>query len=328
MKSRWLSTVQAAFLALSLFAPAAAGAPRKAAASEAACTPPHAGLLQDYRIRPNWPVAGVDYCVGVDPQLALKDPATIAMPGIALDRAKRIVTVTGSDVTLDGHDFARDGGWQIFVQGARTRIANSSFAIGANGLTPIISSAAAADLIVSRSTIEGNNRDVGWGGLISYRGKSFTVEYCWLKNAGGDMIQQIDGGQNSRVIVRNNLIEQGGMSPGAHGDYTQLAGGPFSVSIIHNTTLQNGGTTQGLMTEFVSDGEIAFNTMIGTVSYFTSLDLSYLTGTIQIHDNYFDSRGYGFLYPVKQHFENRNKASVRSNVNMRSGSAQPKDKLN
>jgi hypothetical protein len=36
------------------------------------------------------------------------------------------------------------------------------------------------------------------------------------------------------------------------------------------------------MTHFVAQGQLANNTMIGTVSYFTSLDLQSLTGTMMV----------------------------------------------
>lgn len=289
-------------------------------ANGSAGSPQHSNLLDSYGAnRPAWDVAGVDYHVGVPEGLALKNPATISMAGVTVNATTKIVTVTGSNVTLDGYDFSLNGGWQVSVQAANTTITNSNFLIGSNNLAPIISTAAASNMTVSYCTIDGAGKDPGWGGLISYRGNGFTVEDSWLKNAGGDMIQQIDGGANSTVVIQNNLIENGGMASGAHGDYTQLAGGPFNVSINYNTTIQNGGTTQGLMTEYVAGGEIGHNTMVGSASYFVSVDNSSIKTTVTVHDNYYDAKGYGFVYPNSGPDDGNAKSIYIHNVNMKNG---------
>jgi hypothetical protein len=254
--------------------------------------------------------------------LALKNPATISMAGVSVNATTKVITVTGNNVTLDGYDFSPNGGWQVSTQAANTTISNCSFAVGSNNAAPIISTAAASNLTVAYSTIDGAGHDPGpWGALISYRGTGFTVEYSVLKNSGGDLIQQVDGGRGSTIVIQNNLLENAGLSPGAHGDYTQLAGGPFTVAINYNTTVQNGGATQGLMTEFVSQGEIGHNTMVGSVSYFTSVDLSSITGTVAVHDNYFDSsKGYGFVYPNSGPGDSSPRSIFVHNVNMVNGS--------
>jgi hypothetical protein len=283
-------------------------------------SPQHSNLLDSYGAnRPAWEVAGVDYHVGVPEGLALKNPATISMAGVSVNTTTKIVTVTGNNVTLDGYDFSLNGGWQVSVQAANTTITNSNFLIGSNNLAPIVSTAAASNMTVSYCTIDGAGKDPGWGGLISYRGNGFTVEQSWLKNAGGDMIQQIDGGANSTVVIQHNLIENGGLASGAHGDYTQLAGGPFNVEINYNTTIQNGGTTQGLMTEYVASGEIGNNTMVGNPSYFVSVDNSSIKTTVTVHDNYYDAQGYGFVYPNSGPDDGNPKSIYIHNVNMKTG---------
>ncbi|WP_425908320.1 Ig-like domain-containing protein [Nitrobacter sp. TKz-YC02] len=289
-------------------------------ANASAGSPQHSDLLNSYGAnRPAWNVAGVDYHVGVPQGLALKNPATISMAGVSVNTTTKIVTVTGNNVTLDGYDFSLNGGWQVSVQAANTTITNSNFLIGSNNLAPIISTAAASNMTVSYCTIDGAGKDPGWGGLISYRGNGFTVEQSWLKNAGGDMIQQIDGGANSTVVIQHNLIENGGLASGAHGDYTQLAGGPFNVAINYNTTMQNGGTTQGLMTEYVASGEIGHNTMVGNPSYFVSVDNSSIETSVTVHDNYYDPQGYGFVYPNSGPDDGSSKSIYVHNVNMKTG---------
>lgn len=286
-----------------------------------ACAAQHPLLLSRYRKRPDWPVAGVDVCVGYAADTVLKDPATISLDGASVDTNDHIVTLTGSNVTLDGYDFSLDGGWQVRVKASRSRIVNSKFVVGSNDLLPIVGSPEASHLDISHCTIDGAEHDPPpWGTMVAYSGVGLTIEYSWLKNSGGDMIQQIGG--TGSIVIEHNLIENGGLSPGTHGDYTQLEGGPFIVAINYNTTLQSRGATQGLMTEYVAEGEIGHNTMIGTVSYFVSVDLSSIRTTFTVHDNYFDPRGYGFAYPSRNTGtpnDSSPKSIFTNNVNMRTG---------
>jgi hypothetical protein len=287
------------------------------------CTAQHSDLLKRYKVRPDWRVAGVDYCVGYSTSTILKNPATISMPGVSVDASTQTIAVTGTGVTLDGYDFSTDGGWSVFVQAANTRIVNSRFVIGARNNPPVYSNpskGAPSNLYVGYSIIDGNGKSPGYGGLITMIGSGLTVEYCWLKNAGGDMIQQHHTGGN--VVIRYNLIEQGGLAPGAHGDYTQFLGSPITATIIYNTTIQNSGATQGFMTEYVTTGEIGHNTMMGNVSYLVSVDISSITTTFTVHDNYFDSRGYGFAYPSAKNGVPNDaspKTIFTNNVDMRTG---------
>ncbi len=270
-------------------------------------------LLAGFKVRPSFPVAGVDYAVGIPAGKTLKNPATISMAGVSVNSSWRLVTVTGNDVTLDGYDFGLNGGWSVESQAANTRIVNSKFLVGA-----IVGAKTASNLYVGYCIIDGaNGQGTVWGGLISNRGRGLTVEYSWIKNAGGDLIQQVDGGDS--IVIRYNLLEQAGMQAGAHGDYTQLAGGPFTLTMVGNTAVQSGGTTQGLMTEFVSSGEIGNNVMIGSMSYATAVDLSSLVGTVSVHDNYFGNLGYGFVYPNSGPGDSSPKSLFKNNVNMVTG---------
>ncbi|MBW5438019.1 hypothetical protein FXB41_25655 [Bradyrhizobium canariense] len=246
--------------------------------------------------KPAWNVAGVDYYVGVPEGLALKDPATISMAGVSVDTTNHTVTATGNNVTLDGYDFSLNGGWQVTVDAANTKIVNSNFVVGSNNYTPIVGTEHASNLSVTNCTIDGAGHDPGVSGtLFYYSGTNFSIDHSWLKNAGGDMIQQTGG--SGAVVIEHNLIQDGGLNSQSHGDYTQLEGGPFTVAYNYNTTVQNNGETQGLMTEYVSQGQIANNTMLGHVSYFTSVDNKSLTGTLTVQDNYYDSsNSYGLVY--------------------------------
>src|SRR4051812_12397732 len=82
-------------------------------------TPQFSNLLNGYAVRPDWSVAGVDYYVGAPSGTALKNPATISTSGVSVNAGAHIITVSGSNVMLDGYDFSLNGGWQInIVSGA------------------------------------------------------------------------------------------------------------------------------------------------------------------------------------------------------------------
>ncbi|MDR3489987.1 MAG: hypothetical protein P4M05_34555, partial [Bradyrhizobium sp.] len=58
----------------------------------------------------------------------------------------------------------------------------------------------------------------------------------------------------------------------------------------------------------------------GTVSYFTSVDLSSLTGTMTVDNNYFDkSKGYGFVYPNSGPNDSSPLSVFINNVDMTNG---------
>src|SRR3954468_17404608 len=72
-------------------------------------------LLNAYAVRPTWNVAGVDYYVGTPIGTVLKDPTSISMAGVSVDKSAHIIRVGGSNVTLSGYDFGLNGGWQVNV---------------------------------------------------------------------------------------------------------------------------------------------------------------------------------------------------------------------
>ena len=85
-------------------------------ASAPAGTSQYPTFFSGYSIRPPWRVAGVDYAVGPNPGVTLKDPATATLPsGVTRDSTNHLFTVTGSNVTLDGWDFSLEGGWNVIV---------------------------------------------------------------------------------------------------------------------------------------------------------------------------------------------------------------------
>jgi hypothetical protein len=297
------------------------------------CASQHSSLLQGYRVRPSWRVASVDYCVGFPANKVLKDPATISMPGVAVDKASHIITVTGNVVTLDGYDFSLAGGWGVVTTAADTSILNSKFVAGSNANAPILGTPTSSNLTVGYTSIDGEGIDVGNTGLIRMRGVGITVQYSAVMNSAGDLIQAHGSGA---INLQYNLIEQGGIAPGAHGDFLETVGGPFMANINYNTTVQHsGGTggTQGLMLEpdfqqwrgvitFADYGNNTFVASGGNQNYFLGVTVADIVGTVTVHDNYFDaSATYGFAPGGIRGGANdgSDKTIFTNNVNMKTG---------
>jgi hypothetical protein len=297
------------------------------------CVIQHSSLLSGYRARPSWRVAGVDYCVGYPTSNVLKNPGTVSVAGVSVDKIHKLVTVTGNNVTLDGYDFSLDGGWGVFTQAANTSIIGSKFVVGSNAKPPIQGAAAASNLYVGYTSIDGKGIDVGNTGLIQMKGVGLKVQYCSVTNSAGDMIQA----HNSGIVdLRYNLIEQGGLAPGAHGDFLEVFGGPFVATILYNTTVQHSGGsggTQGLMLEpdflqssgVITFGEYGNNTFVasgGNQNYFLGVTVADIVSTVTVHDNYFDPTGtYGFAPGGVRGGpdDGSNKTIFTNNVNMVTG---------
>ncbi|MFK4505762.1 hypothetical protein LPJ38_33190 [Bradyrhizobium daqingense] len=264
--------------------------------------------------------------------IEFKDPAAISMTGVTVDRRKRLVTVTGNGITLDGYDFSVDGGWGVVVEGDDATIQNCNFLVGGNRNQPVLAAVSSSNVRVAYCTIDGHN-EPNVGGLIESRGSgTLTVQYCWLKNAGGDMVQMHNGGRAAGLVLQYNLIQNAGMAPGAHGDYTEFIDGPFTVTVEYNTTAQSGGTSQGFMVEpdigsnagRIISGEIGNNTLTGAVNAFTGVTVADIVNAFTVRDNYFDpsrtSSGLAFGGPIRGGpNDNSAKSIYVRNVNMLTG---------
>ncbi|MDR3437641.1 DUF4082 domain-containing protein [Telmatospirillum sp.] len=255
---------------------------------------PH--LLDSYSHKPSWSVAGVNYGVGVADGQLLHNPALISMAGVKVNENLRQVTVIGDNVTLDSFDFTLNGGWGVIIASNNVTISNSNFLVGSNGNAPILGTQSSGNVTVTNCTIDGNNSG-NVGGLIEMRGAgALTVDHSWLKNSSDDIIQMHNNGP-SALVAKYNLIQNAGMTPGAHGDFTEFLGGPFTATIIYNTTTEpSGGSSQGFMVEpdlgskpgVILGGEIGNNTMTGYNNVFTGITVADLAGKFTVHDNYFD----------------------------------------
>ncbi|MDR3437640.1 Ig-like domain-containing protein [Telmatospirillum sp.] len=308
--------------------------------SDGSATAP-AGTAQDPTLlasyganRPAWEVAGVDYYVGCPQGLALKDPSTISMAGVTLNTSTHTIYVTANNVTLNGYDFSLEGGWSVVTSATNTTIENSNFVVGANSTqTPIFGTMTSGNVTVTNCTIDGaGNANVGQLILMEGSG-TLTVDHSWLKNAGGDMIDMNNSGP-SALVAEYNLIQNAGMAPGAHGDFTQFLGaGPYTATIQYNTTSEASGlSSQGFMVEpdigstkgVITGGEIGHNTMLGYNNVFTGVTVADLTGKFVVDNNYIDPTGTtgGLAFGGGRGGPNDSSANSQyiNNVNMVNGS--------
>jgi len=303
-------------------------------ANAAPGTPQHADLLNGYAIRPSWQVAGVDYAVG--PQFSpTKDPASISMAGVSVNG--RTINVTGDNVTLDGYDFSRGGGWQVEVDGANDTISNSNFVLGTNdGNWLIKGGSSSSNLTVKNCTLDASSQ-MNETGLVGFAGSGLTLENNWFKNFPQHVLEMMQGDNTSSSLVyKYNLIENGANQHGSHLNYLQFGSGKITnADVEFNTSYQpseiSGGeayqiynnNTPGSIQSFT----LANNTMIAKatdpglndhpVSYFLHVGGTTTDPKGVVRDNYFDQTGaYGAVYPNPNE---RTAASFSGNYDMSTG---------
>jgi hypothetical protein len=283
----------------------------------------HPLLLSRYAFRPPWKVAGVDFGVGYPASAKLADPSTITMADVSVDTKNHTVTVMGSNVTIDGYDFSLAGGWKIDVKsGTNILITNSNFAVGSNVLAPIEITGTTEHVTVSNSVFDGRaNSHVER--LILYNASSngiFMLHHAWIKNAGTDGVWFLNG---AKLILRDNLFDSIGLTPGGHADAIQFTQSNNTGSqIVFNTFFfgqdlaYNGHLAgEGIQVESqvnsvgIFHPEIGNNTIVSTRPKTVNSYLIALRGSplgagsnilddVNCHDNYMDrGASYGFFYP-------------------------------
>ena len=279
-------------------------------------------LLSGYAVRPTWNVAGVDYHVGVTAGTVLKDPSTINMAGVSVDRNSHIITVTGNNVTLDGYDFSLTGGWQLTIAGSATNttISNDNFKVGSNLWTPI-EIWGATNTTIQYCNIDGSglNNDSGFGLIQSNGIGTTTIQYNYIHDAWHEDI--VAGNTTTSVAnynIQYNLIGNAGEGhpiDGSHGDWIQVYNPTAPINnlqINFNTWFQTVPVTQGLSLQSaaitqkpVVNETVENNTLISTgtppnwsTGYMIIVDTTNLSGTATVSDNYIDqtNEAYGAFY--------------------------------
>lgn len=274
--------------------------------------PPFAGLLNDYAVRPEWSVAGVDYNVGPRSDIALKNPAAIVMEGVSIDRSRSILTVNRAGITLDGYDFSPDGGWQVKIVGGANNVTirNCSFKVGIRNQIPIEADHAGY-IVVTNSTFDGG---VPGGSLVHsmiYAGAGATIEHNRFTHFPDDAI---DITHDGNYTIQFNLFDNMGVGD-FHIDGIQTYFSDIArITVQYNTMYQpidwHGpaevnsffriGDERG---HVVRNAVAAYNTIVvagksSAVFQFTANDgvpASTLLSPM-IHDNYINPRGV--LYSI------------------------------
>jgi hypothetical protein len=332
-----VSTLAVLSALLSLTANAAEGPDGSASAPSGAA--PFADLLSGYAVRPKWKVAGVDYYVGRPGGPALKDPTTISMTGVAVDKSAHLVTVSASNVTLSGYDFGQGGGWQVnVIDGAdNVTIQNSSFQVGANNLMPI-QAYYGGTINVLNNTFDGAADGGSTTTAMVFTGRGgATIEYNRFTNFPNDGINITHDG---KFVVQYNLFDTMGAA-GFHTDAIQTFFSAISsLWIKYNTLYQPPSMSNDGINAFVRIGDqqgkmihepvAAFNTIVmksinakaANVFQWDSQGQRTLINP-QIHDNFIDPTGvlYAVISPVLQNSEGIVDPVTYNNVNLATGKA-------
>jgi len=194
------------------------------------------GLLDSYAVRPTWQVAGVDYDVGTPSGTKLKDPSTIKMSGVSVNTGTHTITVSSSNVTLDGYDFSLNGGWQVSVinNANNVTIQNSYFKVGSNNLMPIDADRGGS-VNVLHNTFEGGADTGSTVNSMFYTGAGAVVEYNRFTKFPNDAI---DITHDGNYTIQYNLFDT--MGTGAyHSDAIQTYFSDIqSIVVQYNTMYQ------------------------------------------------------------------------------------------
>ena len=296
-------------------------------------------LLNGYAVRPSWYVAGVDYHVGVPTGLALKNPSTISMAGVSVNTSSHMISITGSNVTLNGYDFSLNGGWGIRITGGASNVTieNSNFMVGANNNLPIQTDSTVSNLTVLNNTFDGSGttNPSNICAFIYYLGKgAFTAKYNSFQNAPADAID-FGGSGTTTPTVEYNVFNNLGTAAGSHPDTVQFYGsGTYNNSLISFNTIyqprpsgEEGIQIAAQGGETITNTTVANNTIIAP-SNASGVTMSYLiavqtagAGNINnggvIQNNYFGIAGaYGAIYPIASGNTNW---TVSNNVDLANG---------
>ncbi len=258
-----------------------------------------------YAVRPPWHVPGVDYRVGINTGVVLKNPTTIdASIAILSGTNPTSVIIQRDNVTLDGYDFGFGGTWYNIVTNgfvgltiSNSRLINRSLSIGSG--TP----AAPTTIIYCEMDGLGNSGETSFLALAFMTGGYTVWKYNWIHDAQGDMLDFPT--LNTHIFY--NLFDTQGYFSTAHADMIQFAGAGTAndIQIKFNTCFQRIATnsyssaidleTQNDAGATMTNPEVAYNVASnnapGNVSAGLLYRINQTTGSLtgaNFHDNYAD----------------------------------------
>ncbi|QPF86524.1 right-handed parallel beta-helix repeat-containing protein [Bradyrhizobium genosp. L] len=293
------------------------------------------GILDRYAVRPDWKVAGVDYYVGTPGGTALKDPASISMAGVSVDRSGHTVTVSRSGITLSGYDFGLNGGWKVDVvnDANDVTITNSQFKVGANNLMPVEAHYGGTINVLNCTFDGGASEGSSVKAMVFAGAGGATIEYNRFANFPDDGIDITHDGD---YVIRYNVFDAMGAG-NFHTDAIQTYFSAISsLSIQYNTMYEPPSMSNGGINSFVRIGDqrgnvvhhpvAAYNTIIMASTSANAANVfqwdSGGTGTLvnpEIHDNFIDPRGvlYAVISPTLHHLDGVVNPTSYGNYNLR-----------
>ena len=193
-------------------------------------------------MRAPWQVAGVDYAVGINAGTVLKNPTTMSMAGVSVDKSNHIVYVTGNNVVLDGWNL----GLERSSTGAEYNCHQQRFYAG---ILQYEAGSVGGTVEYYKVDQAGPARTLRLHGLGS---GTFVVEYNDFENAYHMHAQFTYGnGRASRSYSSIICLQNAGSgsAAGAHGDFIQIFGDSHaqrcSNQLQHGYSKQSGYITQG-----------------------------------------------------------------------------------
>jgi hypothetical protein len=228
-----------------------------------------------YLVRPPWKVAGVDYRVGINTGVTLRNISTITAADAGTNFSYNGVdklTINDPNIILDSWDFTNgNNGSGTCVQlvqnsgAANLTVTNCNLAVGTNQ-NPIFNQTAAVQATFQYCVLDAHGRTDTFNNVIFNLASSggLTCMYCYVNRGSQD---EFDYGVNN--VIKYNLIDSPG-STGGHADWVQLGGGGATASIVvdFNTVVQQ-----------TSAGSQGFGLFPGTSGTFNStlLECNYNT---------------------------------------------------
>lgn len=246
-----------------------------------------------------WNVAGVDYRVGINTGVSLKDPATATLcTNCTRDVGAQQFSINGN-TTVDGWNF---DGWDVLVfAGTNVTITNNSFVRGHLTWIDETSGGSASGGIIKYNVFDQQSLSTLTCALIINQAGNFTIWYNWFKNSWHMHFQMTATNGAAVFDIKYNLFDNCGLgsSLGAHGDFIQTFGDVTgTISILFNTLIQNapGQATQGWSIHTVDEIttlNISYNThvIITNVNYVLLWDIHWVSGVATFQNNFADITG-------------------------------------
>jgi hypothetical protein len=300
-------------------------------------TPQLSNILSGYAARPGWNVAGVDYHVGTPSGTALKDPSSISMAGVSVDKSAHIVTVSNSNVTLDGYDFGLGGGWQVDIVNNANNITieNSHFQVGANNLMPIQAYYGGTTKVLNNTFDGGASAGSTVNAMVFAGNGGATIEYNRFTNFPND---GVDITHDGNYVVQFNVFDTMGAGD-FHTDAIQTYfSAVSSLSVQYNTMYEPPGMSNGGINSFMRIGDEQGNVVHDPVAAYNTIILASTkaqtanifqwdsggTATLlnpQIHDNFIDPTGalYAIVSPAIQNTNGIVNPVTYNNMDLKTG---------